>query len=716
MIFIFSSQGYEDIYVLKMSQKQIRGKVFLDASGDCIEDSGEYGLSGRLAEITPGNIIVQTDVNGYWFLDSLPAGTYNIDYDTSGNWMATCSPSSSFTISGSEFFYSVPSFGLKSGDPCAIPNVSIMIPTLRPCFTGQKIFVTVKNLETSTGLLVNSFVDITLDTMLTVTGANVPFTNLGNHIYRVNTGDLNLGEDSTFFFNVTLHCDALIGQTICAKAEVFPADDCIFDSIPSPFSGGVLPCTLPYDGSSIEVGSWCSNDTIYFSIANIGIGDMECYSPYLIYQDTQLIIQDSILLLSGEIDTLIFSGDGRTWRLEAQQHPLHPGNSNPNTTIELCGNQNNWTSGLVNLFPMDDANPNVDIFCVEASASYDPNDKTGYPLGITENNFIEPNQSMEYVIRFQNTGTDTAFTVVIRDTLDLDFDVFSVISGASSHSYAFRIYGPRVLEWTFSNIMLPDSTTDEPGSNGFVKFIVNQKTNLVPGTELNNEVGIYFDFNSPIITNTTSHIIHIPEDEPDFSGVENIALSFCDSIEVNGMYYSNPGMYYYSENDTLYMLDLQEGTLSVNIIQNGFVLSADIFGVSYRWLDCNNGYSIISGETNSSFTATVNGSYAVEVSENGCTDTSACFTISTIGVTENSFGENIRIYPNPSNGKLFIDLGRNTEKMNVSVKNAIGQIVYSETYQNKNILELNLNVERGIYFLELMSEEGSKKVIKFILE
>src|SRR5690606_16653903 len=126
-----------------------------------------------------------------------------------------------------------------------------------------------------------------------------------------------------------------------------------------------------------------------------------------------------------------------------------------------------------------------------------------------DSHFISRNQKIDYLIQFQNTGTDTAFTVIIRDTLDTDFNIFSVQSGVSSHPYTFRMYGPRVLEWKFSNILLPDSTTDEPGSHGYVIFSVDQNLNLVNGTELNNTADIYFDFNAPIITNTTSHIIKV---------------------------------------------------------------------------------------------------------------------------------------------------------------------------------------------------------------
>jgi hypothetical protein len=82
-----------------------------------------------------------------------------------------------------------------------------------------------------------------------------------------------------------------------------------------------------------------------------------------------------------------------------------------------------------------------------------------------------------------------------------------VISGASSDAYSFRIYANNILEWTFNNILLPDSNVDEPGSHGFVKFMVSQKPGNPNGTVIHNSAGIYFDFNEPVITNQTFHTI-----------------------------------------------------------------------------------------------------------------------------------------------------------------------------------------------------------------
>jgi len=55
--------------------------------------------------------------------------------------------------------------------------------------------------------------------------------------------------------------------------------------------------------------------------------------------------------------------------------------------------------------------------------------------------------------------------------------------------------------------MLPDSGTDYEASQGYVAYSVRLKNNLAVGTKLKNTANIYFDFNDPIITNTTVNTI-----------------------------------------------------------------------------------------------------------------------------------------------------------------------------------------------------------------
>ncbi|MBI5836390.1 MAG: hypothetical protein HZB25_04010 [Candidatus Eisenbacteria bacterium] len=134
--------------------------------------------------------------------------------------------------------------------------------------------------------------------------------------------------------------------------------------------------------------------------------------------------------------------------------------------------------------------------------SWDPNDKQ-----VSPDPFVTPDGVLTYKVNFQNVGTDTAATVVLRDTLAANLDMATVVEGVASHPYTFTRTN-RELRWTFLNIGLPDSTVDPTGSNGFVKFTVRPKPGLPDWTVLNNQAAVYFDFNEPVLTNiATAYVI-----------------------------------------------------------------------------------------------------------------------------------------------------------------------------------------------------------------
>ena len=484
----------------------VSGSTYLEVNQNCQKDAQENNLSNQRLVINPGNITIQTTTRGYWGIDSLPAGTYTISPDTtSSNNYQPCTPSYTFTVVHPDSITRVQPIGYESTNQCSDPNISINAPFLRPGFSNQIVHVYACNGFDATTALNNTYAIVTLDSLLTVNTASRPYTTINNNTFRVDLGNLFPGQCERFSFDCTLSQNAILGRTLCMEAKLYPIDSCALDSIPNVVS---IPCTTPFDNSHLNINASCNNnDTLSFTINNTG-ADMSCWSQTRLYVDGILTQIDSIQLQAQQDQIFSYAGDGRTWRMEVDQHPLHWGNSQPSATIELCGDPANWTSDLVNILPQDDADPVIDIYCGLVKGSYDPNDKTGFPTGIGTTHDILPNQKIEYLIRFQNTGTDTAFTVVIRDTLSTDFDIFSVQSGVSSHDYSFRMYGTRVLEWTFNNIMLPDSNVNEPLSNGFVRFEVQQQPNLPNGTILENSAGIYFDFNAPIITNTSSHTIN----------------------------------------------------------------------------------------------------------------------------------------------------------------------------------------------------------------
>lgn len=145
---------------------------------------------------------------------------------------------------------------------------------------------------------------------------------------------------------------------------------------------------------------------------------------------------------------------------------------------------------------------NTVLLPVLVTGAYDPNDKlaqtsSGYS---DELYYIDVDQWIDYTIRFQNTGTDTAFNIVITDTIATELDLATLIPGAASHTDELSIRGGNVLRYAFHNIQLPDSNVNEPRSHGFVKFRIRPSQPLVPGTAIENAANIYFDFNPPVIT------------------------------------------------------------------------------------------------------------------------------------------------------------------------------------------------------------------------
>jgi hypothetical protein len=157
----------------------------------------------------------------------------------------------------------------------------------------------------------------------------------------------------------------------------------------------------------------------------------------------------------------------------------------------------------IDTFPLN----NTDIYQGIVTGSYDPNDKQVFPKGTGPEGYITPQDSLlEYLVRFQNTGTDTAITVRIEDMIDTDLDLSTLQIEMASHPYSVQLQG-RKLIFTFNNIMLPDSGANLAASNGFVQYTIEQNPGLQIGTEIKNIAAIYFDFNAPIITNMVTNTI-----------------------------------------------------------------------------------------------------------------------------------------------------------------------------------------------------------------
>jgi predicted outer membrane repeat protein len=149
------------------------------------------------------------------------------------------------------------------------------------------------------------------------------------------------------------------------------------------------------------------------------------------------------------------------------------------------------------------------------------------------------------------------------------------------------------------------------------------------------------------------------------------------------------------------------------VTQSGTTLTATETGATYQWLDCNNGNAPISGATSQSYTATANGSYAVEVTKNGCKATSTCTNISTVGIEAHAQTV-FNIYPNPASNEITIELYQQGE-YTLKIIDVTGKVVadFGKVYQNNQTYTIG-HLSEGIYFIQVKTNNGVaiKKIVK----
>ncbi|MBK9190222.1 MAG: T9SS type A sorting domain-containing protein [Crocinitomicaceae bacterium] len=185
---------------------------------------------------------------------------------------------------------------------------------------------------------------------------------------------------------------------------------------------------------------------------------------------------------------------------------------------------------------------------------------------------------------------------------------------------------------------------------------------------------------------------------------------------LNGTTYNTSGVYTETLTsvlngcDSIVTLDLTLNSVDNSVTQSGFSLTADEITATYQWLDCDNSYSALSGETSQTFDAASDGNYAVEVTSNGCIDTSTCFVISGIGFNENNNLNTFSVSPNPSTGEIQISIPANFSTSVLTVHDVKGRILQSIAVNSDNIVHLDLPEASGIYFITWTSENKTDQI------
>lgn len=164
--------------------------------------------------------------------------------------------------------------------------------------------------------------------------------------------------------------------------------------------------------------------------------------------------------------------------------------------------------------------------------------------------------------------------------------------------------------------------------------------------------------------------------------------------------------------DSVITIHLTVNTVDVSVAQSGAVLTAIAAGAVYQWMDCGN-QQPVTGENAQSFTPVVNGVYAVIVTQNGCTDTSVCYTVGGLSTSENAFAQQLFMYPNPTTGNVNIKLNGFFEQITVEIINILGEVVQSQNYTQTNWINMDVHVVPGVYFMRVTNKTGENALMKF---
>jgi len=242
--------------------------------------------------------------------------------------------------------------------------------------------------------------------------------------------------------------------------------------------------------------------------------------------DTVVLILDPMLhytgVMSGAAPNVV-SGDTLIWYSATSFNSLGATLTNSNVLLQTDTSLSLYDtvcigsySNLISSGEIDTTN-NIREWCPQIGVSYDPNNKLVFPSGSGVNGNVDTStQQLSYVVNFQNTGTGPANNVFIVDTISENLDLGTMRINGFSHDMEVQYLKDRAIRFNFNDINLIDSATNEELSKGFFAYTIDLVDQLPIGTQIENTAAIYFDYNEPIITNTTRNTLYVePVPSPD---------------------------------------------------------------------------------------------------------------------------------------------------------------------------------------------------------
>lgn len=483
LVLEYDSSGYCN----RPFPNEVVGAIQIDTNQNCLPDS----LEARFPFYSI--LLFEKGIDSFYYAGTgtqdyeayLDTGTYSVsiaEVDNNPYW-SFCLPNQTITIDTMVN----PQYLDWSVEPlffCPKMEIDLSGNPLRACINRQ-VAVDYKNAGTM--LATDVYIEVTMDTFLTVLNSSVPISNQIGNVYRFDIDTVDIGVAGQILLTVEANCSSAFNQPYIIDAHIYPDSFCT----------NILPHMVINDS--------CTVDTAYFQVINY----VAAHSAPLVYW----MIENEVVVDTGTIQlgqsqslTLSYPVDSS----QTYQLVIEPASNNYAASMPVNCISDTVSTPLL-FIPNNQLGYRSTLYS-RLVGSFDPNIKVAEPQGYGSEHYILPNTPIDYTIHFQNVGTDTAYQVVIWDTLSPHVNIASLEMKGASHAYTWRMmpynaFGYTILEVRFDNILLLDSTTNEPASHGFVKYKIQQKPDLPNFTRIENSASIYFDINAPIKTNTTFHTI-----------------------------------------------------------------------------------------------------------------------------------------------------------------------------------------------------------------
>jgi uncharacterized repeat protein (TIGR01451 family) len=430
----------------------------------------------------------------------------------------------------------------------------------------------------------------------------------------------------------------------------------------------------------LEVGFIPLDQSIKYTTA-LNVPFLRCETQN--YTQQLLINQSSNAILNGKV-VLIYDQklnnnlvavpdvpiDQSNQRVEWQFSNLQPGQTLSTSLMFIAPPINTTMDSLsFTMYTILNFTDTVEIKKVKTPlrCSYDPNDKAVYPDRPGDENFVLRDEELQYTIRFQNVGNDTAYTVRIEDVLDPSLDLNTIHLLYASHEVKLSSTGQKLI-FDFENIDLVDSMTNPEASQGFVIFSIASRDSLMENTKINNTASIYFDQNDPVITNT----------------VHNTLVTSLP-CPLNAIW-------------------IVEDTLYVNATQ----------GASYKWYNCTNN-NFVATTSVPYFTPSSSGEYYCLISGYFCDVESKCALVDLTSSTIDEIPQ-FKIYPNP--GSQQITIIKDKALGNIKLENVVDvhgkSFTISVISSDKEWKADTTLLPSGMYVITIRDQSGKRYNLKWI--